>query len=75
MKTRDFLMFSGGIKRGQWDEMDLKIQINSFMLMLPSYRNQSVYLQSKSIDQFLCNGATLAFIEFSQMLNVHYTLY
>ena len=54
--------------------MDLKIQINSLMLMLPSYRNQSVYLQSKSIDQFLCNGATLAFIEFSQMLNEHYNL-
>ena len=75
MKTRDFLMFSGGIKRGRWDEMDLKIQITSLMLMLPSYKNQSVYLQSKSVDPFLCNGATLAFIEFSQVLNVHYTLY
>ena len=49
-------MFSGGIKRDQWDEIDWKIQINSLMSMLPSYRNQSVYCQSKSINKFLYNG-------------------
>ena len=43
---------------GEWckEKMLFKIGINSLTPKLPSYRNQSIDLQSKSIDWFLYDG-------------------